>query len=249
MTPTPTEPIRGLIREFYNVILDRSPEAGAVDASHHGYFDYAINFNIDVRFIPREMARQFFLSAEYRNRNRTREEFIRDNYNAFLNRSPSNEELNTWLAGQWDRARVMTLFSESPEFAQRIQNMYPGRQGDPTRNFVTTMYIGLLDRLVDSEGLAYFAGEFNAAPNKRQRSIQMAEEVMASTEFQNNTTTPSQHVVRFYRAFLGRFPSQEEENYWVNEINSGRETYSSLIREFADSPEFTARLNQYFGTT
>ena len=31
---------------------------------HHGYFEYAVNFNIDGRFIPHEMARLFFLAEQ-----------------------------------------------------------------------------------------------------------------------------------------------------------------------------------------
>ena len=296
-TPTPTvEPIRELIRSFYNLVLDREPEAGAVDSWHHGYFDYAVSFDIDVRFIPREMARLFFLSEEYAARNRNDGQFITDCYRVFLNREPSLEELSNWLAGAWNRSQVMTIFSESEEFASRIQAMYPGREGDPARNFVTFMYIGLLDRLVDQSGLEFAAGLFDAAyaeqafvaqpppavtaggglvaqlPSTvaiqesdpgggagatrkrsgieavRAQAKQMAREVIVSPEFLGRQPTTADYVVRFYRAFLGRFPNDSEIAYWTGELDSGRRTTDNLIDLFADSAEFTERLGTYFGT-
>jgi chitodextrinase len=253
VTATPEEPIRDLIHSFYLVLLGRDPEPGAVDAWHHGYFDSAVSFNIDVRFIPREMARLFFLSEEYANRGRTDSEFITDCYRVFLNRDPNPNELDAWLAGAWNRSQVMTVFSESEEFANRIAAMYPGLEGDPTRNFVTFMYIGLLDRLVDQNGLEYASGLFDAAfasggiEAVRAQAKQMAREVIVSEEFLGKNPTTADYVVRFYRAFLGRFPSDTEVAYWSGELNSGRRTRDNVIDLFADSTEFTTRLEEYFG--
>ncbi|HUT25863.1 MAG TPA: DUF4214 domain-containing protein, partial [Sumerlaeia bacterium] len=242
VTPTPTvEPIRALIDSFYQMVLGRAPEPGAVDAWHHGYFDHAVSFNIDVRFIPREMARLFFLSEEYAARNRTDQEFITDCYRVFLERDPNPQELADWLAGVWNRSQVMTIFSESEEFAARIAAMYPGLGGDPTRNFVTFMYIGLLDRLVDKDGLEYASGLFDVARIQggteavRAQAKQMAREVIVSEEFLAKQPQTADYVVRFYRAFLGRFPNDTETTYWSGEIDSGRRTTDDAIELFADS--------------
>ena len=253
-TPTPTpEPIRELITDFYQGILGRAPEAGAVDSWETGYFDYALSFNIDVRFVPREMARLIFLSQEYANRNRTDSDFITDCYQVFLDRDPSPTELNNWITGVWNRSQVMTIFSESEEFATRIQNMYPGKQGNATRNFVTTLYIGLLDRLVDRGGLEYATGLFDAAHSSggneavRAQAKQMGREVIASAEFLGKEPAAPDHVTRFYRAFLGRFPSDSEVTYWSGMVTGGSATYDSLIHLFGDSVEFTSRIGPYFG--
>jgi len=255
LTPSPTpEPIRELVASFYQLILGRDPEPGAVDSWHIGYFQYAVSFDIDVRFIPREMARLFFLSEEYAARNRTNADFITDCYRVFLNRYPNQTELDNWLGGHWNRSQVMTIFSESEEFANRIQAMYPGLEGSPARNFVTFMYIGLLDRLVDQSGLEYAAGLFDAAFTSggveavRAQAKQMAREVIVSAEFLGKQPTTADYVTRFYRAFLGRFPSDTEVTYWSGEIDSGRRTTDGVIDLFADSSEFTERLRTYFGT-
>jgi hypothetical protein len=244
--------IRDLIRSFYVTILGREPEGGAVDSWHHGYFDYAVNFNIDVRFIPREMARLFFLSTEYANRNRANADFITDCYQVFLNRAPNQIELDNWLAGVWNRAQVMTVFSESEEFANRIEAMYPQHGGDPARNFVTTMYTGLLDRLVDRAGLEYASGLFDAANAQggieavRAQAKQMGREVIVSAEFLAKGPTNQDRVVRLYRAFLGRFPNDSEIAYWSGLLDAGTNTPNGLIDLFGDAPEFTSRLNEFF---
>jgi len=252
-TPTPTPPpIRDTIVSFYQVILGRDPEPGAEDAWYQ-YLEYAVGFDIDVRFIPREMARLFFLSEEYAMRNRSDAEFIADCYRVFLGRDPSERELSEWLQGAWNRAQVMTAFSESEEFANRIEAMHPGLGGNPTRNFVTTMYIGLLDRLVDQNGLEYAAGLFDAAfasggvEAVRAQAKQMAREVIVSDEFLGGNPAPGDYVTRLYRAFLGRFPSDPEMAYWILELLSGRKRSNDLITLFADSEEFAARLQEYFG--
>ena len=253
-TPTPTvQPIRRLVTSFYELILGRDPEPGAVDSWHHGYFDYALAFDIDVRFIPREMARLFFLSKEYESRGRSRRQFVMDCYRCFLNRDPGQTEIDNWLGGVWNQAQVMTVFSESEEFAGLIEEMYPGLVGDPTRNFVTFMYIGLLDRLVDRNGLVYAADLFDVARTQggveacRAQAKQMAREVIVSEEFLSKNPTTAVYVTRFYRAFLGRFPSDAEVTYWSGELDSGRQSASGVIELFADSAEFTSRLSAHFG--
>ncbi|HUT25120.1 MAG TPA: DUF4214 domain-containing protein, partial [Sumerlaeia bacterium] len=235
---------------------------------------------IDVRFIPREMARLFFLSQEYANRSRTDSEFITDCYQVFLNRAPTQTELTNWTSGVWNRSQVMTVFSESEEFANRIEGLYPGLGGVATRNFVTTMYVGLLDRLVDQSGLEYASDLFDAAfaaqgfvaqppsavtspgasPGEgagatrkrsgveavRAQAIQMGREVIVSAEFLGKQPTTADYVTRFYRAYLGRFPGDSEVAYWSGELGAGRQTYDSVINLFANSQEFTARLNLFF---
>jgi hypothetical protein len=245
---------RQLITSYYNDILGRAPEAGAVDSWYNGYFLYALNFAIDVRFVPQEMARLFFLSAEYANRNRTNSQFITDCYQAFLRRSPSQSELNTWLSSSsWNRPQVVTLFAQSAEFAAYIQGLFPGLNGVPTRNLVTTMYIGLLDRIVDSAGLAYFADLFEWAyatggiEGARGEARNLGRLALASSEYQSKNPTNQTHVERLYRAYLGRFPATGELDYWRGELDAGRQTTNSLIDAFAASSEFTGRLNTYFG--
>ncbi|HUT23522.1 MAG TPA: DUF4214 domain-containing protein, partial [Sumerlaeia bacterium] len=249
---TGSDSILLLIRSFYNGILDRDP-GPAEQLGWLAYFEHVSEFDIDVRFVPREMARLFFLSEEYALRNRSNQDFLTDCYRVFLNRDPNQTELDNWLSGVWNRSQAVTVFSESEEFANRIVAMFPGLEGNATRNFVTFMYVGLLDRLADQSGLEYASGLFDAAfasggiEAVRAQAKQMAREVIVSVEFLSKDPSTDIHVVRFYRAFLGRFPSDSEVAYWSGELDAGRQTTDSVIDLFGNAAEFTVRLNQYFG--
>ncbi|MBX3025562.1 DUF4214 domain-containing protein [bacterium] len=253
-TPVEREPrARSLITSFYVDILGRQPEAGAVDSWYNGYFLAAVNNGIDVRYVPSEMARLFFGSQEYANRNRTNAQFITDCYQAFLRRQPAQSELDAWLADpSWTRPQVVALFAQSAEFGNYLQGQFPGLAGLASRNLVTAMYIGLLDRLVDSAGLNYFGGVFATAfasggiEGVRREAANLGRAVLGSAEYLAKNPTNATHVERLYRAYLGRFPAASEQSYWVGELAAGRQTTDSLITAFANSSEFTAILNAKF---
>ena len=251
------EDIRDLVTHFYVVVLGRDPEPGAVDAWRHGYYDVAVENRIDVRFVNREMGRLFFLCEEYRDRNRGNTEFITDCYEAFLLRMPEQHEVDAWLNDvttgtdevRWNRGEVMTQFAESEEFGELIAGLFPGLEGDPARNFVTTMYIGIFDRLVDSGGLEYFSGLMDTAEGlegKRAKVKGIAALFLASPEGQDKAPDNATRVVRLYRAFLGRYPEGDAADYWTGLLDSGAETLDSLIEKFGDADEFTAILEEYF---
>jgi len=236
-----------LVRHFYNTVLAREPEPGAVEAWINGYFLYSLYSEIDVRFIGRELGRIFFFSQEYANRNRDNAEFITDCYQAFLWRNPSDAELAAWLGGVWNRAEAMTIFAESEEFDDLMSvQWFPGYEGKPARNFVTTMYIGFLDRLPDLGGLDYWSATLEQAADKRQRSKEMALAILRSAEYLGKSQPASATVTRLYRSFMGRFPGDGEVAYWTDEITSGRRTLEQVVAAFGNSGEFTVRLGQYF---
>jgi hypothetical protein len=238
--------IREIITHFYNTVLGRNPEPGAVDAWENGYFNYSLGYDIDVRLIPSEMGRAFFSSDEYHTRNRSNSQFITDCYQAFLYRSPSEAELNDWLRGVWNRLQAVTIFANSHEFKNYVQGLFPGFTGLPTRNFVATMYIGLLDRLAEGGGLVYWGNLLDDALDKRQMSKYIAQQVVGSPEFQSKLPTNETIVERLYRALLGRFPGDNEIAYWAGELNAGRQTVDNLINLFANSQEFSQILQKYF---
>lgn len=244
---------RQLITSYYVDILGRAPEAGAVDSWYLGYFINAVSSAIDVRFVAREMARVLFGSVEYQVRARTREQFLRDAYQVFLRRSPSQFEIDGWLAGTWNQPQVVTTFAESAEFDNYIQGVFPCLAGIQTGNFVTAMYIGLLDRLVDAGGLAAWKGVFDSAfvtggiVETRNQARYFGVQVLASTEYTSKNPTNETHVVRLYRAYLGRYPGTGEITYWRGQLDAQLLTTTNLIDQFAASAEFTGRLNSFFG--
>ncbi len=240
--------MRNMITHFYRTVLGRDPEAGAVDAWEKGYFAYALSLDIDVRFIPMEMGRLFFLSREYADRHRSDAQFITDCYQAFLYRDPEPGALDAWLAGEWNRAEAMSVFAESDEFKNRVQNLFPGFTGNGVRNLVTSLYIGLLDRLADKGGLIYWADYFSASGNYTDAAKALGKTVVVSTEFKNAKPTNDDIVVRLYRGYLGRFPSDQEVSYWAGQLRSGASTVNQLIDLFAASREFQNRISEMTGS-
>jgi hypothetical protein len=239
---------------LYLTILDRRPSLAEAGGWVEVYWDQVADLRVALRVIMAETARTFFLSDEYGARSLTNEQFITDCYQALLERDPTHKELFAWLAGAWERAEVVAAFVESEEFAQRVPAWDIALPGDAARNFVTTMYVGFLDRLADRAGLecaallldqGYRQGGIEGV---RAQAKQTAREVIASEEFLSKQPTTADRVVGFYRAFLGRFPNDAEKAWWPGELDAGRETTDSLIDRFADSEEFTARLTRFFGT-
>jgi uncharacterized protein DUF4214/parallel beta helix pectate lyase-like protein len=244
---------RQMITSYYSDILGRAPEAGAVDSWYAGYFTYAVSSAIDVRFVPREMARIFFASAEYQARARTRDQFLRDAYQALLRRAPAQWEIDTWLSATWNQPEVVSAFAESVEFDGYIQGIFPCLAGFETSNFVTVMYVGMLDRLVDSGGLAYWKSAFDSAfvaggiEEVRNEARYFGVQLLGSTEYSSKNPTNATHVVRLYRAYLGRFPATYEIDYWRGQLDAHLITTTGMIDQFAASAEFTGRLNVFFG--
>ena len=244
---------RQLITAYYWDILNRAPEDGAVDAWFNGYFSHSVLLGIDVKFVFREMARAFFSSFEYQARNRTNGQFILENYKVFLRRDPSQNEIDNWQGGNWIRSQVVSIFAESTEFGAYIQGLFTCHEGIATRNFVTTMYIGLLDRLVDGDGLTYSEGVFDTAFTEqgitgvRVAAREFGAEIMASNEYQSTSPTNETHVTRLYRAYLGRYPSSNELTYWQGQLDAQILTLTSITDIFSNSAEFTSRLNNFFG--
>jgi hypothetical protein len=243
-----------VINYFYAVILGRGPEPGAVNAWERGYFDYAVAHGIDIGFAPQEMARVMFLSAEYAGRARTDVQFLQDLYQAFLHRPPSPSEISSWLSGNWNRPEAVSVFAESTEFSSYMAGLFPGLGGGTTANFVTTMYIGLLDRLVDAGGLSYFNHVFDNAyraegiEGVRANAQAMGTLLLASTEYQSKNPSNQTHVIRLYRAYLGRFPATNEIAYWSSLLDAHTVTTDDLIDQFSGSIEFDSSLENFFGS-
>ncbi|MCC5877068.1 MAG: SUMF1/EgtB/PvdO family nonheme iron enzyme [Candidatus Sumerlaeia bacterium] len=235
---------RDYIRLFYLTLLDREPEPGALDAWLNGY-DRMVEMNLDVRFLFRDIGRVFIFSEEYQNRNRSDEMFIRDCYAAFMERVPTEQEINSWLNSTWTRGPVLSTFTESVEFENRVLYIFPGREGIAVNNFVSTMYTGVLDRFLDPAGLEYWTDEFLNSSDVRQRAREMFFDLTESEEYLAKDPTAADYVTSLYRSFMGRFPTTNEVDYWSGEIFHKRQSLDEVVEFFSNSQEFTDRLFEY----
>ena len=234
------------IQNFYLSLLDRNPEPAAVDAWRLGYYNYGLHLGLNPRIIALEMARIFFTSQEYTARQVDNERFIRDCYRGFLFRDPSDRELLAWLGGQWARMQAMWIFARSAEFSLLMDSLVPNAAGEPARNFTATIYSGMLDRLVDAGGLAYWSTIIEQASDKKAVARDFIHQVLHSAEFLAKNPSHSALVTGFYRALLNRYPSDGEVLYWTGVLDSGAQTPDSVADFFVDSPEFDIVLAAFF---
>ena len=241
-----------LITHFCSAVLNRDPEPDEVDV-WESYFNDALDFNIGVHFIVGDIGWQFFSSEEYDSLNPEKqnpsqeEEFIRNCYCVLLRREASDEEVSAWLNGWWSRSEAISIFISSNEFMYLINGLFPGHEGNPGRNFIATMYMGILERLVDGGALEVWDDLFKETSDKRVAAKDMANILFISYEYTSKNPTNRHQVICLYRGLLGRFPNYDEISYWEEELNSGRITLEDLIDIFCDSDEFTQRLDEFFG--
>ncbi len=240
-----------LITHFCSAVLNRDPEPGEVNV-WESYFNDALDLDIGVHFIAGDIGWQFFSSEEYDSLNPEKqnpsqeEEFIRDCYCVLLRREASDEEVSAWLNGSWSRSEAISIFISSNEFMYLINGLFPGHEGDPARNFIATMYMGILERLVDGGALEVWDDMFKGTSDKRGGAKDMANILFSSDEYTSKNPTNRHQVICLYRGLLGRFPNADEISYWEEELNSGKRTVEQLIDIFCDSGEFTQRLDEFF---
>jgi hypothetical protein len=235
------------IDDFYRGALGRDPEPIEREFWLERYAKLTKDYGIDVRFLLREMGSRAFHSAEYAERRRTRKERADDFYRAFLNRKGSTKETRTWEEMDWGLGKMVEHFAGSPECDYRLRRLFPDRQGEGGRNLLAEMSVDLLGRVADSEAFREEGGRLDSVSGLRRAAKRLAGEVVVSEEFLARQMTASDYVARFYRAFLGRSPTNPEMQYWQDEILTGRRGPLDLIDLFADSAEFTARLEQEAG--
>lgn len=97
------------------------------------------------------------------------------------------------------------------------------------------LYNAAFARFPDADGLRYWINDY-----KTQSIRSISSNFIISNEFtskygQNNTT--SNFVDNLYLNILGRLPDESGKIYWVNQINSGRETRSLALLGFSESIE------------
>ena len=241
--------LKVLIHHFYRAALDRDPESQEAIEYWEWFFNQFREFNIDVRYVVREMGRLFLLSEEYQGRNPGQQLntwFIDDCYYMYLQRHALISEVNNILSSKINRKQLVSITAKSLEFNELMERMFPGQEGILTRNFAAQFYYGGLDRMINQADLEYLENWMISHSNKRQASIDAAKEIFSFPEFFSVKPNSDVQVERLYRCFLDRFPSDDENTYWVNVLDSGRQTINQTIEEFGNSMEFSIVLEKYF---
>ena len=241
------------ISRLYTVALNR-------DYDEKGLNDWVDAIKTSTYSIN-QVAELFILSPEFEANEYTDEEYVLILYSTFMNRIPSQDELNFWvdyLKEGNSRELVLSGFTYSIEWSNICAEYGIGNiseaedeevspipevtvNEEDVRAFVNRFYNCFLGRDADPEGMetwtkALVSGEFTAC--------EVATGFIYSTEFQNSNLSPEEFIERFYTAFLNRESDKAGLDTWLYYYDYGFST-DFLISGFAHSEEFSNLCKEY----
>ncbi len=240
---------RSLVTHYYRSILDRSP-----DAAGKAYWDAeaarvtSLGANVNETWYA--LAMSFFTSAEYLALGRSPADYVRDLYRTFFNRAPDDVGLAYW-SGQLNaglpREVLLATFMFSPEFANFSRSIFGDGATRAEVAAVVDLYRGLLARLPDSAGFAYWLGQFRAAQCASAAAVYAQVEAMSaaysgSAEYLARGRNNSQYVGDQYNAFLRRGGDLSGVQFWISQLDTNARTRNTVRQDFIATPEFSARV-------
>jgi len=109
------------------------------------------------------------------------------------------------------------------------------------------LYNAAFARFPDASGLRYWINEYTRGITDYRN---IAQSFLNSEEFKtrygaNNSNTD--FINNMYRNILGRLPDEEGRNYWVSNLDSGRDTRVNVLGGFAESTENKNLFSQVTG--
>jgi len=244
-----TQDIMNLVTKYYNDILGRAPEPGAAEF-WRSQISSIIPLGIDIREGFQGLAKFFFDSQEYLQKNRDNNAFVTDLYQAFLNRAPDAPGLAFWLdqlAQGLTRDMLMTQFANSTEFGLFLQGLFGPLAARSENNLVNDLYRGFLNRFPDPVGFNFWltqmrTAQCTGAQTVRDLSHQIASLFINSVEYELRNRNDSQYVEDLYNGILRRGADPGGFSFWVNTLSTL--TRDQVLQAFTDSPEFQLRITE-----
>ncbi len=240
--------VEGFVVRLYSLVLGRTPDQGGFD----DWCSKLYSFEMD----GGNVARSFFYSQEYLNKNVPFEEYLTTLYAVFFNRAPDQGGFDNWCNfvynGGHSRHEVLDGFINSAEWSNVCASfgIVSGSSTAPTITvnanqricaFVTALYSEVLGRSPDAAG---FNDWTNRIATCQITGKEAAYGFFYSPEFMNKCAnlTNEQIVNIFYSVFLGRGADPAGMSNWINQINQAggfnSTSLTSLFNGFADSTEF-----------
>ena len=197
------------------------------------------------------MAAAFYFSAEYRSLARDDAGFVSDLYQTFFNRAADSSGLSFWtgqLAGGMPRENVLASFMFSPEFTAFTQGIFGNTAARAEVDVVMDFYRGVLGRLPDSDGFAFWVKQFRTAQCQGSGAVYTQVQAISAAfldgaEYGNRQRANGQYVGDLYNAFLRRGGDLSGVRYWINQLDSNSMSRQQERASFISSPEFSDRVN------
>ncbi len=155
----------------------------------------------------------------------TQKDFVIQQYDDFLSRTPDAGGLEFWRGRLEDGAQPSALVEAlalSPEFQGTVAP-------------VVRLYYAHLLRAPKYEGITYWAGVMRSGFT----ITQVSDEFVLSQEFQNRygDLTDAEYVNLVYVNVLGRDADEGGLAFWLNEMDNGL-SRGAVMAAFSDSPEY-----------
>ena len=250
---SPIVPLDGVgeasfVRHYYQAILGREPdEPGRLFWEQEATRVTGLGANINEVWFA--LATQFFFSAEYSAFQRSNVEFVTDLYRTFFGREPDTGGRDFWT-GQLDsgmpREVLLASFTFSIEFTLASNRTFGVSAVRAELDMVTDFYRGLLARLPDDTGFAFWRQRFRTAQCNGSAAVTAAasdisREFLGGGEYTGRNRTTAQYVGDLYNAFLRRGGDLAGVQFWIEAIQGGK-TRDQVLQGFVDSGEFKARV-------
>lgn len=238
--------IEAFVKRMYNVALNRDAEYDGLMFWSNGLENY--------EYDGASIARGFFCSKEFINRNLSNEEFIATLYRTFFNREADPEGWNCWIGvlnKGYSRTYVLSGFVNSKEFANLCDSYGIARgtmeqdgsniYNAGVRNFVLRNYTKALGRTGETEGVEYWCHLINT---KQTTALDVAQAFFHSKEFQEKNLSNEQFVEVCYQTFLDRSSDSAGKEYWLQVLARGK-SRDEVMYGFAHSKEFKEIMSRY----
>ena len=241
---------KSLVTHFYRSILRRAPDgSGGPFWTSEASRMQGLQANVNEAWFA--MAQSFYSSAEYQALNRDDTGFVTDLYNTFFNRAPDAGGLAFWsaeLAAGVPREVLLASFMFSPEFAAFTQGIFGNTAARAEVDMSMDFYRGILARLPDNGGLAYWVGRFRTAQCQSAGAVAGEANAISGSflnlpEYLGRNRTNAQFVGDLYNAFLRRGGDRTGVQFWINQLDTGAMTREDVRLNFLGAPEFAGRVN------
>ncbi len=235
---------RSLVTHYYYSILRRAPDAGG-KAFWEGEAARMQSLGVNLNETWYSMASSFFTSAEYLAFNRDNTGFVTDLYKTFFNRDPDAPGLAFWkglLDQGMPREVMLASFMFSTEFVNFTQAIFGNTAVRKEIDMVVDFYRGLLARLPDNSGFAFWVQQFRTAQCQGASAVIAQVESISSqfatgAEYAARARSNSQYVGDLYNAFLRRGGDLAGVQFWINQIATSAQTREQVRQQFVASPE------------
>ena len=245
-----SDKVEAFVKRLYRVTLGREGEAGGVN--------YWVEELKSGRKTGADVVAEFYISQEMYNKGISNSDFVDLAYRGIMNREPDGNGKQYWVNGLDSGASydyVASGFIGSQEFSDLCAS-YGITAGSRTPSeardqnigitgFVSRLYTKALGRAYDVNGLNYWCRVL-LDNTSRENLINVAfDGFYHSEELKNQNISNDEYITRCYRTFMNREPEENGFNYWKRLLDSGEKTRDDLVRDFANSQEFSNIMASY----